>query len=166
MELTPGKTYRQGGKPYHVTFAEDHEFADVEAIMRRLSMEAMLELSQVADEVGDLREAAALSSLTPAQADAIRRMFRQLELVITEWNVVDGQGEPVAPDYAGLMAQDPLMVMALFDAYTDKVLAVPPPLPGPSDDGGTSPGSQRDQDERSLALASSLPSQPSSETPG
>lgn len=49
--------------------------------------------------------------------------------------IAEFDGIPVAPDEAGLRAQDFVMVMAIYTAYVERVMSVMPPLPSGSNDG-------------------------------
>lgn len=128
-----GKRYLP--RPYRITFEEGHELEDLEVLARRMSVGDLLDLMQVADLARDVADGSA-AEVTEAHRQAVEQMITRLADVIIWWNVdeaaeVDGKevALPVAPDEAGVRAQDFVMVMAIFQAYYERVTSVMPPLP-------------------------------------
>ena len=121
---------------YTITFGEDSEYADLEAKVRPASFDTLAVLMQVQD---DARDAATGLATGPAQVKAVEVLIREFAGLIHWWNV-DAEDEneqlvPVVPDEAGLRSQDFLMVMALFNAWSQRFAVVAPPLPQGSNGG-------------------------------
>jgi hypothetical protein len=80
--------------------------------------------------------------------------------VIVSWNVEDDDGQPVPPTVQTLLDQDFAFLMAIMNSWVTAMSQAPPPLPGTSGSGGTSP-------EASIpGLAESSSALPSSPAPG
>lgn len=120
-------------KPYLIRFDDDHEFADLEAGMRRPSIADITAITGCYGKMGDFGAGAA--SPTLAQMEALGDLIGAFAPMISWWNVDDDDGQPVQPDADGLRSQDPSLVMALFVAWFERTTAVPPPLPAGSPSG-------------------------------
>lgn len=154
-----GKRYRP--RLYNISFPETSPWADVEAKLKGASVDTLLNLMEVADAAKDVADGSA-PVVTQAHRKAVEVMIREFAPLISWWNVdeeVAGEnGEevlrPVPPDEAGVRRQDFALVVALFEAWQDRIALVPPPLPG-----GSGPGP--DQAEGSIPMES-LPASHSS----
>lgn len=133
MSGRSGKRYKP--KPYLIRFGEDHEFAGLEAEMRRPSIGDITAIAGFYELLGDFGTGYAMP--TRAQMEALAEMIGALAPMVAWWNVDDDGGQPVIPDADGLKSQDPSLVMALFMAWFERTTSVSPPLPSGSPGGPT-----------------------------
>lgn len=135
-------------KPYRITFEEGHELEDLEVHARRMSVGDALELMELGDLAREVADRSAVM-ITEGHKKAVEAVIARMADVITWWNVDevtesdDGEeaARPVTPDEEGLRSQDLTLVMAVFEAYFDRVASVAPPLPDGSP-GGPNPAGQ------------------------
>jgi hypothetical protein len=107
-------------------------YEGLEVTMDAVSLETLLDIQDLAEQIGEAGNA--------------RKLFRAFADCLESWNVTRA-GEPVPATYEGVIAQDAGFVLALVAAWQQGLAQAPPPLPGTSSSGGTSP-------EASLAAAS------------
>jgi hypothetical protein len=81
-----------------------------------------------------------------AAAGETRSLFRRFAELLTSWNVTRN-GQPVPPDYEGMLTLEPAFVEMIVTVWQKNVTSAPPPLNGGSPSGGNSP-------EAALAAAS------------
>jgi hypothetical protein len=125
--------YKPPKTVYKLDFSET-EHAGLEVAVRAGAIGDLLALQELADQ----------DALTAAEA---RQMFSGFASLLVSWNVEDDDGRPVPPGYEGVAAQETGFIKAIITAFYENVAAAPPPLPGTSSSGTTSP-------EASLAAAS------------
>ena len=116
-------------KTYKLRWAEDEELAGLQVTMRSVSVESMLAMAGLADE---LRSAG-----DEAGPGRIRELFERFADRLQEWNLAE-EGEPVAADLAGVMSCDLDFIMVLFEAWFSAVTDVSAPLAKSSGAGTTS----------------------------
>jgi hypothetical protein len=90
--------------------------------------------------IGDILDLARLRSIGPAttEADVLGKLdglMARMASLITSWNLVDDQDEPVPVTAETVAAQDYAFMMAIVSAIGAAGAAVRPPLPRPSEDG-------------------------------
>lgn len=135
---------------YHLIF-EDPDFEGLEVVTKRISVDGLLGFIEMFEEFQEtdrakLTEAAVVAKLTG--------IFARFVKVLVRWNVEDDDGQPVPPTVEGLQSLDIDFVMAVIESWITGMVQAPPPLPGTSPSGATSP-------EASLDLASQSASLPS-----
>lgn len=135
MSASPRREKRYKPKLIRITFEEGHKLEDLEVRMRPASVDDLLDLMKVADLAKDVADGSAVV-LTDEHKQAVTAMVAKVADLVVWWNADDiVTGEPVAPDEAGMRAQDFSMVFAIFEAFFDQVAAVAPPLPHGSPNG-------------------------------
>lgn len=137
-------TFHLQSKLYRLTF-EDGDLAGFACTLKGVSLEEFLGLSMTAEQLA-----------TPAGRTRknIEAQFAALGDLITEWNLVDADDDPVPVSYDELKKFDFSYVNRIMKAYMRAVSSVPKASNDDSSSGGTSP-------ERSLGLAKSSRSQES-----
>ncbi|HEY5396219.1 MAG TPA: hypothetical protein VIL16_12560 [Trebonia sp.] len=125
---------------YKLDFS-DTELAGLEAAVRAGSIDQLLGLQELADH----------EELSAQQA---REMFAGFAELLVSWNVETEDDRPVPVTYEGVASQEPDFIKEIIAAFYANVAAAPPPLPGASPSGGSSPGELT----AAAALSSSLPS--------
>jgi hypothetical protein len=134
---------------YKLDFSET-EYAGLEVTTRSVSVKGLLAIAAAADEVDEV---------SPAE-DKVMDLLGRFARVIVSWNVEDDDGQPLQPTVEVLLDQDFAFVMAIINAWIVAVSQAPPPLPGTSNSGATSP-------EASIpGLAEASSALPSSPAPG
>jgi hypothetical protein len=122
--------YEPKPKLYQIVFGEGTSYEGLEVTIRGVSTGAFLEISEMAETMGDKPKAA-----------EIRRLLERVGGLITAWNVT-ADGEPVTPGYEGLAALDLDLAMEIFTRWSKAVGGVDPTSPKPSANGATSPAGQ------------------------
>jgi len=140
MELGAGQARpgRFRSRRIRITFEAGHPYEGLEVIMRPAPLDALLGM------LGDASAVEGMGDGAPPAADQIdgfRALCGELAGFITEWNIDDDQDQPVTPGKDGLLGCEPGIVLAIFTAYAEKLVTVPPPLPaaspaGPSPEAG------------------------------
>lgn len=120
-----GKRYKP--RLYHIVFPDDSPWADAEAKIKGCSVDAWLDLLANSSKAQDVADG--LVTVTAAERSATEKIIELFAPLIVWWNVDDDEGEPVAPDEAGVRSQDFGLIMALFRAWQERAIAVAPPLP-------------------------------------
>ena len=115
-------------------------YAGLEVTMDAVSLGFLLDIQDLAEQA--------------AAGMAVRQLFAMFADALESWNVTRN-GEPVAPDLAGVLAQDAAFVSAIVQAWQQGLAQAPPPLPGGSHSGASSAA------ESTLGLAASSGSLPS-----
>lgn len=110
-------------------------YAGLEVTMDAVSLGALLDIQDLADAAADGLAGAAL-----------RKLIARFSGCLESWNVTKN-GQPVAPDYDGVLSQDAAFVLAIVRAWQQGLFEAPPPLPGGSGSGGSS------AEESTLGLA-------------
>jgi hypothetical protein len=99
-------------------------YEGLEVTMDAVSLGELLEIQDLADAI--------------AQPGNARKLFHRFAGCLESWNVTRG-GDPVPPDYEGVIAQDAGFILAIVESWQQGLAQAPPPLPGTSPSGGTSP---------------------------
>lgn len=107
--------------------------------------------------IADILDLARLRSIGPAttEADVLSKLdglMARMASLITSWNLLDDDDQPIPVTAETVAAQDYPFMMAIASAIAGSGAAVRPPLPQPSGDGVPS-------------LAASIPMEPLSESP-
>jgi hypothetical protein len=102
-------------------------YAGLEVTMDAVSLETLLDIQELAEAVD--------------QPGNVRKLFRAFADCLESWNVTRA-GEPVPATYEGVIKQDAGFVLALVESWQQGLAQAPPPLPGTSPSGGTSPEAQ------------------------
>ena len=117
---------------YKLTFTGNPAYDGLEVSVRAPSMDDLLTLE------GAYPKAAA------GDIEAQRDTMRLMAGMVTAWNYEDDDGQPVPVTFENFMAADYPMLMAIVDAWREKVAGVTgvaPPLPSGS---GSTAASQDD----------------------
>jgi hypothetical protein len=123
---------------------EDEEFEGLEVKARRLSINDVFRVAELADlGVNGLRD----------NKEQLAELLDLVAGVLTSWNLEDEDGVPVPRTGAGLGGQDLAFVTALAGALSNASASVPRPLEPSSNGGQPSP-------------EVSLPMEPLSPSPG
>jgi hypothetical protein len=130
---------------YRLKFA-DGKYAGLEVTTAAITTGELLEFIDLADAAEDA-----------SNLQAAKVLLKRFGDVLEEWNVTR-KGEPVPPTYEGLLMQQLPFTMDLIMAWITEMTAAPPPLPGGSPSGGSSP-------EVPPAVVSGSQSLPSSPAP-
>lgn len=123
----PGR-FRRNPKVYNLKFA-DSDLAGLEVQIRSLPISEFLKVTDLASRSGN----------DPESAKTSQEILRVLAGQIVEWNLDNEFGDPVNPDYNGLIKQELDFVMRIFTAWMDAMGKVPDPLEPSSASTGTSP---------------------------
>lgn len=123
---------------FQMDFA-DTQYAGLEVAVRATTVDELLTLMELIDGRDE--------------AKGIRRLFDAFAEILVSWNV-ERMGEPVPTTLDGLLGLEEPFVTAIVLAWQRNLVQAPPPLPGTSPSGGTSP-------EAALGLASQSASLPS-----
>lgn len=147
--------YKPNRTMYKLDFSET-ELAGLEITARGSTVSGLMELAGLAGDLDGLDTATAgdMKELM----EKLRKMFAPFARVLDSWNVEDDDGAPVPATLDGLLSQELPFVKEVIEAYVSELAAAPPPLPGSSGSGATSP-------EASLGLAGASSSLPSSSAP-
>jgi hypothetical protein len=113
--------------PLLVDFPEGDELNGLQVRLRRLSVRALLEVSDLAGDAGTERE-----------EQSTRALIERLAEAIVAWNLEDDDGQLVPTDVDSLLDQDFVMLLAIVHRWMD-VADVPAPLARPSTGGSPSP---------------------------
>lgn len=136
--------YRRKAKLYTLRWAEGHELHGLEVTCKDLTVERMLAL---------VRLSAGFRGDMEAKLAGAEKLFREFARYLVEWNLEDGDGDPVPATYDGIAAQDLDFVIDLVSTWIDAVASVDTPLPQNSNGGQPS------------APALSMPMEPLSPSP-
>ena len=109
-------------------------YAGLEVTMDAVSLSFLLDIQDVAEQA--------------SAGKAARQLFAMFADALESWNVTKN-GQPVAPDLDGVLAQDAAFVTAIVTAWQQGMAQAPPPLPGGSSSGASSAA------ESTLGLAAS-----------
>lgn len=120
--------FKRNPKVYKLTF-EDEDLAGLEVTIRSLPIREFLKVTAMA----------AKPNTDPESVKTSEEILRVLAGQITEWNLDDEFGDPVAADYDGLLNQELDFVMRIFTAWMDAMGKVPDPLGPSSPSTATSP---------------------------
>jgi hypothetical protein len=131
------KGYKPKRTLYKLDFSET-EHAGLEITARGTSMDGLLRLMEIADELDGIEE---LDSLADAGkiAEKMGELFAPFARVLVAWNVIDDDDRPVPANLEGLMSQEPEFVGFVLSKYCQAMTQAPPPLPASLPSGGTSP---------------------------
>lgn len=116
---------------YRLTF-EDPDFDGLEVTCKGASIERLMEIAAL----GDLLEA--MDQENP-DLQQLRTMFAPFAAVLVSWNVVDDDEQPVPATLDGLLAQEVDFASEIMTGYVRAMTQAPPPLPGASTSGASSP---------------------------
>ena len=128
---------------YNLTF-EDPELEGLKVTTKSLPVDSLLEMLELADQADGEK---------PDMA-AIEKLLGRFARVLVSWNVEEDDDTPVPATKEGLLGQDIDFLLQIITAWAKAMVQAPPPLPGASPSGATSP-------EESLQLASQSSSLPS-----
>jgi hypothetical protein len=113
-------------KTYRLTFADDTEYAGLEARFRAPSIDELLKVAELAD---------ALAAGGRALIDGVGEIVDAVSDGLIEWNLETEDGTPVPTDRAGVGTIDRDMLGRLLREWTKAAAGVSPPLPEPSTSG-------------------------------
>lgn len=136
---------------YQLTFEGD--LAGLEITAGRTSVEGLLELAELAEEMERLGGHA---NTAQGLRESLGKALVPFVKLLKSWNLDDDDDQPVPLTVAGLLSQEMDVLAAIINGYVNAMTQAPPPLPGGSGAGGQTP-------EESLSLASAsvpLPSSP------
>ena len=120
---------------YELTF-EDPDFAGLEVVTKRISVDGLMGFISMFEEFQETDRA----KLTEAEVvGKLTGIFARFVKVLVRWNVEDDDDQPVPPTVEGLQSLDIDFVMAVIESWITGMVQAPPPLPGTSPSGGTSP---------------------------
>lgn len=141
---------------YRLQF-EDPDLEGLEVLMKGLSFDRIESLIGLMGGLEDLQGAG--DEIKPEQISVLKRFFQIVARGLHSWNLDDDDDQPVPATYEGVAAQELTFLMEIAAGWLQAVTQAPPPLPGASPNGATTPAA-------SLSLASSSQSLPSSPAPG
>lgn len=127
---------------YTLTF-EDPDLEGLEITTKRISVDGLLKFVEMFEATQNLDK----DSFKPEDLQILTGMFERFVNVLVAWNVEDDDDQPVPRTVKGLFSLDLEFVMQVIESWIDGMFKAPPPLPGNSASGATSP-------EAALALAS------------
>ena len=133
-----------GYKPPKTIFKLDFsatEYAGLEVAMRAGTIAQALELDE-------------LISVDTMTGDEVKQLMAKFAALLVSWNVETEDDEPVPATFDGVMTQEPDFIKAVATAYFENTAAAPPPLPGTSPSGATSPEAQLAAASQSLSPGS------------
>lgn len=134
---------------YRLTF-EDPDLEGLEVVTRGVSVGGLKKFAEMYETVQalGLDGGADDQALKPEHIKLLDEFFGSFAKVLVSWNVEDDDGQPVPTTTEGLLSQELEFVMQVIESWMTGMVQAPPPLPGGSNSGGTSP------EESTLALAS------------
>lgn len=127
---------------YKLTF-EDPDLAGLEVTARSISVDGLLGMIDMYEQA----QGVDAQKFTPEDVKLLTDLFARFVKVLASWNIEDDDDQPVPMTVEGLQSLELDFVMQLIEAWISGMVQAPPPLPGSSSSGATSP-------EASLALAS------------
>lgn len=118
--------YRRKPKTYTLRWADDHELAGLEVVMRGLTIEKLIDFQAKADRVSEDKS-----------QEGMEPMFRSFAKSLISWNLEDEDGQPVPATYKGVVVQDVEFVLDVVMSWVDSVASVrgDSPLPETSGSG-------------------------------
>lgn len=122
---------------YRLTF-EDPDLEGLEVVTRRVSVEGLIGFIDFYEAVKGTDP----EKFTPEDARALTALFERFVKVVASWNIEDDDDQPVPVSVEGLQSLELEFVMALIESWITGMAQAPPPLPGNSASGGTSPEAQ------------------------
>lgn len=120
---------------YKLDFS-DTQYTGLEIAVRGTTIDELLQLETLMED-----------------PEKVRHLFEAFAGLIVSWNVTR-KGEPVPMTAQGLRSLEDSFVMAVISAWYRSVVQAPPPLPGTSGSGGTSPEAALDLASQSASLPS------------
>lgn len=139
-----------------LTWADDTEFAGLVVRVKRISIAGLLELDAL------VQSATTAENSTKKLNQIVARVAKMLRTWNLRDEVYDAGGNETSVEVpateAGIRSQDPELLYAIVNAYTEALVGVSPPLPRPSIDGEQSP-------EASIPTETLSPSPPISDMP-
>jgi hypothetical protein len=108
---------------YQMDFA-DTEYAGLEVAVRATTVDELLTLMELIDGRDE--------------AKGVRRLFGAFADILVGWNVTR-DGHPVPTDEDGLLSLEEPFATAIILAWQRNLVSAPPPLPGTSPSGKSSP---------------------------
>lgn len=103
-----------------LVWADDHELAGLEVRARRVSIEALLELSPVLEMD--------LGGLSAEDLRQMRDMFCEFGRLLVSWNLVDEYDVPVPCTPEEFVAQDLAFINEIITAWAEHIAGVAAPL--------------------------------------
>lgn len=110
---------------YKLTFDKSTDFPDFEITLRSLSIKKFKEL-------GGGKEG-------ESESDAVARTAKFLAGQMVSWNREDEDGAPLPPTLESLEDEEPKLIFAIVNKWTEAVAGVSAPLDSDSDSGEISP---------------------------
>ena len=129
-----------GFKPKRRVFVlefEDDDLAGFVVKARSVTLGEYMEFVEMAADAGALREKSIDLSDAQGAMDMVTGMFSKFVKVITEWNLLDDDDQPVPVSVEALLGLDFQIVQALMTAWMGGVADVAGPLGGTSPTTGT-----------------------------
>lgn len=142
-----------GYKPKRTVYKLDFsrtEHAGLEVSTKSISVDDLTRMIGLADSL----EGVDPEHAGTAALQRIDELLTRFAAVMVSWNVEDDDDQPVPPTREGLGTQDFDFVRTVIDAWMTEMSSAPPPLPGASSSGQTTP--------ESALLEASIPMAPSS----
>ena len=138
-DLEPGFTPKR--TIYRLRFTGDLEGLVVRAASTSLG--AYFELTEMADAAEQAQSATATTAAEQLRAarqamGTMRTLITEFAVLLRGWNLLDDRGEPVPATAAGLLTQEPKVVLQIIRAWIGAASDVPDPLPEGSPSGGPS----------------------------
>ena len=127
---------------YRLTF-EDPDLEGLEVVTKRTTVDALLGFVELFEQVKDSDP----EKFSPEDIGMLTGLFARFVKVVVSWNIEDDDDRPVPVTVDGLQSLELDFVMQIIESWITGMVQAPPPLPGTSASGGTSP-------EASLAAAS------------
>lgn len=133
---------------YKLTF-DDPDFEGLEVVTKGVSVEGLKKFAEMFETVQGLSLDAGAEdqSLKPEHLKLLDEFFASFAKVLVSWNVENDDDTPVPTTVTGLQSQELDFVMKVIESWITGMVQAPPPLPGSSSDGMTSP------EESTLGLA-------------
>jgi hypothetical protein len=115
--------YQRKHKRYRIIF-EDGDYAGLEVAMRGLTVDEMLDMSGAADAVK-----------AQANPDTLNVFVDRFAAALISWNMVDEDDNPIPATREAVGEGDLDELMAITEAWMDRMTAVSPALKAGSTDG-------------------------------
>ena len=135
-------THSAGFKPKRRTFVlefEDDDLTGFTVKARSVSLGEFLEFTDLAAQSGALQAGVSALDDLAGGISAVRELFTRFAGVITEWNLLGDDDQPVPVGLDGLLGLEFPVVQALIGAWMSGAADVTGPLGGTSPRGGTGP---------------------------
>lgn len=111
-------SFKREKREYRLRF-EGTQLDGLVVLVKSVPVGTMLQMAEMA---------ALVDGFTPEDIGTLGMMFEILADAIVEWNLVDDDDQPVAPDMAGVRSLDMDEAMLLIQKWMEYTVGVPGPL--------------------------------------